>query len=195
MTGQNKNIALFFGSFNPIHVGHLMIANYMVEFEKIDEVWFIVSPQNPFKSKSELISEEVRFEMVNIAVAKLKRVTASDIEFKMPQPSYTINTLNLLLKKYPHYQFHLLMGSDNIINIKRWREAETIISRYPILVYPRNGYTITPDSVTQKTKITNAPIVDISSTMIRKWISAGNDVRAFLPDGIFEFIEENKLYR
>ncbi len=195
MTKQNKNIGLFFGSFNPIHAGHVIIANYMVEFEGMDEVWFIISPQSPFKNKSELTSEEVRFEMVSRAVDRLKRITASNIEFNMPQPSYTINTLNLLAEKYSHNQFHLIMGSDNIINIRRWREADTIIERYPILVYPRNGYTINTEELTDKIKITNAPVVDISSTMIREWISAGHDVRAFMPYGVFEYIEENRLYR
>jgi nicotinate-nucleotide adenylyltransferase len=195
MTAKNKNIGLFFGSFNPIHVGHVIIANYMVEFEGMDEVWFVVSPQNPFKQKSELISEEIRLEMVNIAVAKLKRVKASNTEFGLPQPSYTINTLNFLTEKYPGNQFHLLMGSDNIINIHRWREADTIINGFPKLVYPRNGYAIISDKLPAKTKVTNAPIVDISSTMIREWIAAGHDVRTFVPEGIFEYVEEKRLYR
>ena len=194
MAIQNKNIGLFFGSFNPIHVGHLMIANYMVEFEGMDEVWFIVSPQNPFKQKSQLISEKIRFEMVNIAVSNLKRIIASDVEFDMPQPSYTINTLNLLTEKHPNTKFHLLMGSDNIINIKRWKDADTIISKYPILVYPRNGYTINQDDLTKKTKITEAPVVDISSTRIREWITTGHDVHAFMPKGVFEYIKNKRLY-
>jgi len=195
MIVQNKNIGLFFGSFNPIHVGHVMIANYMVEFEGVDEVWFVVSPQNPFKQKSQLISEEARFEMVNIAVSNLKRIIASDVEFDMPQPSYTINTLNLLSTKYPNTNFHLLMGSDNIINISRWKDAGTIINRYPILVYPRNGYPIKQDDLTEKTKITKAPVVDISSTMIREWIAAGHEVNAFVPEGVFKYIKNKRLYQ
>ena len=195
MNKYNKNIGLFFGSFNPIHIGHVMIASYMVEFEGMDEVWFVVSPQNPFKQKSELISKKVRFEMVNIAVSKLKQIIASDVEFDMPQPSYTINTLNFLSEKYPDYQFNLLMGSDNIINIHRWKDADIIINKYSKLVYPRNDYTLPVDKLPSKTRITKAPIVDISSTMIREWIAAGHDVRAFMPYGVFEYVEEKKLYR
>ncbi len=195
MVVHKKNIGLFFGSFNPIHVGHVMIANYMVEFEGMDEVWFVVSPQNPFKHKSELISEEVRLEMVNIAVSKLKRIIASDVEFGMPQPSYTINTLSFLSGKYPNTQFHLLMGSDNIVNIHRWKDADTIINKYSKLVYPRNSYAAPVDNLPVKTRITNAPTVDLSSTMIREWIVAGHDIRAFMPDGIFEYIEEKRLYQ
>ena len=194
MTIQNKNIGLFFGSFNPIHIGHVMIANYMVKYEGMNEVWFVVSPQNPFKNRTELIPEEKRYNMVNIAVKKLKNISASNIEFKMSQPSYTINTLNLLTERYPNTQFHLLMGSDNIINIDRWKDADTIINNYSKLVYPRKGYPITSDNLPAKTKITNAPMVDISSTMIRKWIIAGHDISTFIPEEVFEYIKENKLY-
>ncbi len=194
MTIQNKNIGLFFGSFSPIHVGHVMIANYMVEFEGMDEVWFIVSPQNPFKEKVQLLPKERRYAMVNIAIDKLEKIKVSNIEFTMPQPSYTINTLKLLSKNHPNTRFQIIMGSDNIINIDRWREADTIINNYSKLVYPRNGYPITTENLPAKTKITNAPIVDISSTMLRKWIVAGHDVRTFMPEGVFEYIKENKLY-
>lgn len=194
MSRNSKNTGLFFGSFNPIHIGHIMIANYMNEFEGMDEVWFVVSPQNPFKERSELIPEKHRFNMVNIAVKNLENVKACDIEFTMPQPSYTINTLNLLHQKYPQNNFHILMGSDNLIYLDRWKDADTIIHKYPKLVYPRNNYEVNLSGLPAKTRITNAPVVDISSTMIREWISAGHNIKAFLPAGVFEYIQKNALY-
>ena len=193
--GNNKNIGLFFGSFNPIHVGHVMIANYMVEFEGMDEVWFIISPQNPFKSKSELLPQEHRLKMVETAVKSFSRIKASDIEFSMPQPSYTINTLNLLTSQHPGYKFHILMGTDNVVNVHRWKEAGTILENYPILVYPRSGYPYDLNELPKNAKVTNAPIVDISSTMLREWIKTGHDVGAFLPPGVFDYIVENKLLK
>ncbi len=193
MSQKKKNTGLFFGSFNPIHVGHVMIANYMVEFEGMDEVWFIVSPQNPFKSKGELLPQEHRLAMVQTAIRGLKNVKASDIEFTMPHPSYTINTLTKLNKKFPETDFHILMGTDNIVNIHRWKEAKKIIENYRILVYPRNGYPVDTANLPAKVKITNAPIVDISSTMMREWISAGHDIRAYLPYGVYEYIIQNRL--
>ena len=190
---QNKNIGLFFGSFNPVHVGHVMIANYMIEFEGMDEVWFIISPQNPFKSKSGLMPQEHRLTMVENAVKDLKNIKASNIEFSMPRPSYTINTLRKLKELHPGMNFHILMGADNIINVHRWKEAETIITNYPLLVYPRNGYTIEQERLPAGTRITNAPIVDISSTMLRDWITSGHDVKAFMPAGTYEYIIKNSL--
>ncbi len=194
MITPKNNTGLFFGSFNPIHIGHVMIANYMVEFEEMDEVWFIVSPQNPFKEKAQLIPEKHRYTMVNIAVDKLEKIKANNIEFTMPQPSYTINTLKLLSKNHPNTRFQILMGNDNILHIDRWKDADMIINEYQKLVYPRNGYPINPKDLPAKTKITNAPIIDISSTMLRKWISSGHDIRTFMPEGVFEYIKENKLY-
>ena len=190
---KKQNIGLFFGSFNPIHVGHVMIANYMVEFEGMDEVWFIVSPQNPFKSKDELLPQEHRLAMVQTAIREFNNIKASDIEFSLPQPSYTINSVTELSKKFPEADFHILMGTDNIVNIHRWKEAEKITENYHILVYPRNGYPFDAATLPAKAKITKAPIVDISSTMMREWISAGHDVRAYLPHGVYEYIKKHKL--
>ena len=190
---KKQNIGLFFGSFNPIHVGHVMIANYMVEFEDMDEVWFIISPQNPFKSKDELLPQEHRLAMVKTAVKEMDNIKASDIEFSLTQPSYTINTLTELRKRFPEADFHILMGTDNIVNIHRWKESEKIIENYHILVYPRNGYPFDTADLPAKAKITNAPIVDISSTMMREWISSGHNVRAYLPYGVYEYIKQNKL--
>ena len=194
MNRNIKNTGLFFGSFNPIHVGHIMIANYMNEFEGMDEVWFVVSPQNPFKERTELIPEEHRLNMVEIAVKDLENVKACDVEFTMPQPSYTIDTLNLLHQKYPQNDFHILMGSDNLIYLDRWKDADTIINKYPKLVYPRSNYAVNLSDLPAKTRITNAPVVDISSTMMREWISSGHNIKAFLPAGVFEYIKENALY-
>jgi nicotinate-nucleotide adenylyltransferase len=171
-----------------------MIANYMTEFEGMDEVWFIVSPQNPFKEKDELIPEKHRFRMVEIAVENMPNVKACDIEFSMPLPSYTIDTLKLLEKEHPGITFHILMGNDNIILIKRWKDADSIMNDYHKLVYPRNGYPVDEKQLPPKTKLSGAPMIDISSTMLREWLSGGHNIRAFLPAGVYDYIISNGLY-
>jgi len=193
MSQKKKNTGLFFGSFNPVHTGHVMIANYMVEFGGMDEVWFIVSPQNPFKTKDELLPQEHRLKMTQIAVKDFENISVSDIEFAMTQPSYTINTLNSLSENYPDREFHILMGTDNVINVHRWKNADTILKNYPLLVYPRNGYPANPDKMPTGVTITHAPIIDISSTMIREWLTAGHDVRAFMPAGVYDYIKTHNL--
>ncbi len=194
MSEKTKNTGLFFGSFNPIHAGHVMIANYMVEFEKMDEIWFIVSPQNPFKSEGELLPQEHRFNMVKVAINGFSNIKVSDVEFSMPRPSYTINTLNYLSQKHPDSKFHILMGNDNIINIHRWKDAKTILENYPVLVYPRSGYPIDRNELPANVRITGAPLIDLSSTMIREWLKEKHDIRAFLPQGVYEYITTQKLF-
>jgi len=167
----------------------------MTEFEGMNEIWFIVSPQNPFKEKENLIPENHRLKMAEIAVNEFTNIRVSNIEFSMPLPSYTIDTLILLEKKFPDKNFHILMGSDNILHIKRWKNAAAIINNYSKLVYPRTGYPVDKNTLPPKTKLTNAPVIDISSTMLRNWISKGHNIRAFLPSGVYEYIITNRLYR
>lgn len=189
------NIGIFSGSFNPIHVGHLMLANYIVEYTEIDEVWFLVSPHNPLKSADELLDEQNRLHMVELALKKYSKLKASDFEFFLPKPSYTINTLAALEEKYPEHEFSLIIGADNWTDFDSWRAYDKILENYKIKVYPRLGERITiPKKMKQMVEALDSPIVEVSSTFIREGIAEGKDMRAFLPEGILEYIKEKKLY-
>lgn len=179
-----KQIGIFSGSFNPIHIGHLVLANYLCEFEGLDEVWFLVSPHNPLKEKEELMDDQFRYELTKIAIDGYAKFIASDFEFSLPQPSYTIQTLNALRETYPDHNFHLIIGSDNWTLIEQWKDYKEILANYPILIYPRKGYeAIIPNNYTN-IRLVQAPMLDISSTFIREAIQAGKDIRFFLPEGI-----------
>jgi len=186
-----QNIGLFFGSFNPIHIGHTALANYILEYSDLSEIWFIVTPQNPFKQDVELIDEALRLEMTRLAIADEPRFKVSDVEFKLPKPSYTINTLETLKLQYPSNNFILIMGSDNYMQINEWKDAKKIIENYEFIVYPRPGYPISEHNLPPKAKIIEAPLLDISSTMIRNGLAAGKKLSYFLATGVFEFIWEN----
>jgi len=178
---------IFSGSFNPIHIGHLALANWMCEFGGIDEIWLLVSPQNPYKKESELIDEKKRFQMVESAVAGYSKFKASDFEFSLPRPSYTINTLRALRDIFPDRTFLLIMGADSWAGISGWKDYQSIISEYPILIYPRKGFEIViPDNFTNITKV-EAPIIEISSTFISQAIKDGKDIRYFLPESIRKY--------
>ncbi|GAB6119190.1 nicotinate (nicotinamide) nucleotide adenylyltransferase [Dysgonomonas termitidis] len=190
------NIGIFSGSFNPIHIGHLILANYIVEFTEIEEVWFLVSPQNPLKSENELSDEHIRLEMTELALAKYTKLKASDFEFSMPTPSYTVNTLDALRNEYPGYNFTLIIGADNWNVFESWREYDKILENYKIRVYPRLGHRITiPTKLRDKVEALDSPIIEISSTFIRDSIAEGKDVRAFLPDDIYDYILNKGLYK
>jgi nicotinate-nucleotide adenylyltransferase len=192
---QKINTGLFFGSFNPIHVGHTAIANYILEYSELSEIWFIVTPQNPFKKDDKLANEFFRLEMTKLAIAQETRFKVLDIEFKLTKPSYTFNTLEALSNQYPHNNFVLLMGSDNILQINKWKNADKIIGNFDIIVYPRLGYPIFEKDLPQKTVLINAPLLDISSTLIRNSFAEGKRLSYFLSPEVFDFIEKKELYR
>lgn len=195
---MKKKIGLYFGTFNPIHVGHLIIANHMVEFSDLEEVWFIVTPHNPFKKKSTLLDDYHRYDMVYEATKEYPKLKPSNIEFKLPQPNYTINTLVHLEEKYPNkYDFVLIMGRDNLKSLHKWKNYEVILENYSIYVYPR----ITEDEniavLKNHPKIVevNAPIMEISSTFIRKQIKAGKNIKPLLPLTVWEYLDKMNFYR
>jgi nicotinate-nucleotide adenylyltransferase len=190
------NIGIFSGSFNPIHIGHLILANYIVEFTEIDEVWFLVSPQNPLKVESELLDENERLEMVKLAIGGYSKLKASDFEFSLPRPSYTVHTLGKLREAYPDNEFTLLIGADNWANFERWRNYDEIIENYAIKVYPRLGYRISIQPRQRKmVEALDAPVIEISSTFIRESLAEEKDIRAFLPVEAYKYIVENNLYK
>lgn len=188
-------IGLFFGSFNPIHVGHMIIANYMANYTYLDRVWIVVSPHNPLKDKSVLINTYDRLEMCKLAFNDDAKISVSDIELHLPQPSYTIDTLTYLKEKYPEHEFSLIMGADNLNSLKKWKNYELILRDYKILVYPRPKEILTDLSSHPNVSITETPIMEISSTFIRNAINAGNSVQYFIPENVLEFIESKSLYK
>ncbi len=190
-----RQIGLFFGSFNPIHMGHLALANYMCEFEEMDEVWFVVSPLNPFKSEEELIDTPHRLTMARLATSDYPKFRVEDIELSLPIPSYTIDTLTELQKRYTNCIFSIMMGADNIQQIDRWKDANRLLSDYNILVYPRTGYPTTHLTLPHNVKLTNAPCIEIASTSIRSWIRSGKNIPYFITQPVHNYILQNHLYQ
>ncbi len=177
--------ALFFGSFNPIHAGHLMLAQYVLNFGGVDDVWRVVSPHNPFKAQEGLAPAGARLQMAELATAADERIKVCDVELRLPQPSYTINTIDVLEAENPDRHFIIVMGGDNLTGLPRWREAARLVSGREFLVYPRHGAdtdTATVESMGGKVRVLHAPMIEISSTRIRQWISDGVSVRHFVPD-------------
>jgi nicotinate-nucleotide adenylyltransferase len=194
MISVTKNIGLYFGSFNPIHNGHLAIANYLLENTTLNEVWFVVSPQSPFKSEDSLLSNDYRYKMVFLAIEDNKRLRACNIEFSLPKPSYTINTLKALHKKYPSKNFELIIGADNLEAFDKWKDYEEIINNYRIYVYPRHGSDGGKFSAHPSVCWIDAPLLDISSTAIRESIGQGKGVRKMLPAKVLEYINKMGFY-
>ena len=190
------NVALYFGSFNPIHIGHLAIANYALAFAPIDQLWFVVSPQSPFKQKQSMLDDYQRLELVNRAIEGDDRMKASSIEFRLPKPSYTIDTLTYLQEEYPMHRFSLLMGADNLQSFDKWKNYEQILSDYSLLVYPRPGIKLDdlPFDLSSVTQI-DAPLMEISASFIRTAIRDGRDIRHFLPAEVWKYIEEMNFYQ
>jgi nicotinate-nucleotide adenylyltransferase len=185
---------LYFGSFNPIHIGHLAVANYMVEFTDLDDLWFVVSPHNPLKSKSVLLSDERRLRMVELALDGDLRFRASDVELQLPRPSYTIDTLHFLEATFPEREFIVIMGSDGLPTFDQWKEYKQIEEKYKRYIYPRPGFPVKAET-TPNIVLANAPQMDISSTFIRMSVQQGKDVRYFVPEKVWEYILAENLFR
>ncbi|MCM4154876.1 nicotinate (nicotinamide) nucleotide adenylyltransferase [Gramella sp. AN32] len=194
---MRKKIGLFFGTFNPIHTGHLIIANHMAEYSDLDEIWLVVTPHNPFKKKKTLLDNHHRLEMVYRACEPYPKLKPSKIEFDLPQPNYTINTLIHLAEKYPDLDFSLIMGEDNLISLHKWKNYEAILEDYNIYVYPRiaEGDPIDYDKFSAKVTRIQAPILQISSTAIRKGIKEGKNVRPLLPYEVWAYTDEMNFYK
>lgn len=193
-----KKIGLFFGSFNPIHIGHLILANYILENSDMDELWFVVSPQNPFKDKKSLLTDHNRLDMVQLAVKNYPKMRASNVEFSLPKPSYTIDTLTYLKEKYPNYSFALIMGEDNLDSLPKWKNAEKLMSDYQIIVYPRTFEGEKKDSEYlqhENISMVNAPIIELSATEIRNMIKEDKNVRPMLPPEVFEYLDGSSFYK
>lgn len=188
-------IGLFFGSFNPIHIGHLIIANHIVNHSDLNKVWFVVSPQNPFKEKKSLLNNNFRLEMVEIATRKYDYFEASNIEFNLPQPSYTVNTLEYLMEKHPDKEFSLIMGQDNLASLHRWKNYMVILQRYDIYVYPRLGQEVENGLEKHpRVKKIDAPIIELSATMIREEIAQKKNVMPMLDCDVWKYIDKNGFY-
>ena len=191
-----KRIGIYSGSFNPIHLGHQKLAEYLVDNELVDEVWFVVSPCNPLKKQEEVIDEYIRLEMLLMAIRQQPRFKASDIEFTMPVPSYSIDTLHELNAQYPDFQFTLIIGSDNALVFDQWKDYTQILTEYPVLVYPRHGYDFgSVAGLYPQMQLLPSPYFDISSTQIREFLMQEKDVSQWLHPSVCQFILENNLYR
>jgi len=187
-------IGLYFGSFNPIHNGHLAIANYMLEFTELEQIWFVVSPQNPFKQKRTLLPDYQRLELINLAIGENLNYHASNIEFNLPKPSYTIDTLTYLYDKYPKKEFVLIMGSDNLVSFYKWKNFNEILRHYSIYVYPRPGIINKELMKHPQVKIVDAPLMEISSSFIRKSVKNKKNVQFFMPQKTYNYIKEMHFY-
>ena len=196
-TGKKKKTGLYFGSFNPIHVGHLIVAEYLREHTDLDEVWLVVSPHNPFKQKTTLAPDYARLEMVHLALEGFEGLRACDAEFYLPRPSYTADTLLHLGEKYPDRQFCLVMGADTLAGFERWKNYDFLAKYFPVYLYPRPGYPNDNPAVRQaeRTVLSEAPQVEISASSIRDDLRAGRNVRALLHPAVLDYIRRSGLYR
>ena len=191
----SKRIGLFFGSFNPIHTGHLIIAEFMADMTDLQQVWFVVSPHNPLKAQSTLANDFDRLHMVQLAIDDNPKLRASNIEFSLPKPSYTIDTMAYLHEKYPEHNFSLIMGSDNLESIHKWKNYELLLQRYPIHVYARSGSENISSPANADVTLHNVPLLNISSTYIRQMIAGGHSIRYMVPEPVFQFLQGSRLYR
>lgn len=195
MSSPAPKVGLLFGSFNPIHTGHLILAHFMATHTDLDAVWLIVSPQSPFKVGQELLPEHARYELVEAAIAGNDQLRVLDVEFTMPKPSYTIDTLEELHQRYPTYRFVLLMGEDNLPGLPRWKAADRIMAEYEIYVYPRPGIEATVAAGPSKVRIVDAPLLDISATFVRDCVRAGKSIRYLVPAGVEQQILQRRYWQ
>ncbi|AYD49486.1 nicotinate (nicotinamide) nucleotide adenylyltransferase [Arachidicoccus soli] len=188
-------IGLYFGSFNPIHIGHMIIAEHVVNNSDLKQVWFVLSPHNPLKSSNTLLNEYDRLHLLNIAIDDNERFRAMDVEFKLPKPSYTITTLVYLEEKYPQHEFVIVIGSDSFTNLSKWKNYETLIKNYSFIVYRRPGFEINTETTKNiNYELLDAPLLDISATFIRAQLKERKDIKYLLPHGVYSEIESNKYY-
>jgi len=190
-------IGLYFGTFNPIHIGHLAIANHMAEFTDMDQVWLVVTPHNPHKKKSTLLDDHHRLQMVFLATEDYPKLKPSDIEFKLPQPNYTVHTLAHLQEKFPQHDFSLIMGEDNLNSLHKWKNYEVILQNHDVYVYPRVSTELMSEEFENHQRIhrVDAPIMEISSTFIRESIRNGKNIRPLLPEKVWQYVEHNLFYK
>ena len=189
-----KKVGIYSGSFNPIHHGHVMLANYLVEFSDLDELWFVVTPQNPLKKKEDLLDDDERLKMVQLAVGDDPRFHVSDIEMHLPTPSYTINTLTALSEQHPDCEFIFICGMDSLQNLKNWREYQKILDNYELLVFPREGFDGGELINYPSVNVLKTPIIEVSSTFIRNCVKEGRDMRHFMPEKAFQYMQEHHFY-
>lgn len=187
-------IGLYFGSFNPVHIGHLIIANHVVNNTDLQQVWLVVSPQNPLKASAGLLNEYHRLHLIQSAIEGEAKLKASNIEFHLPKPSYTVDTLAYLKEKYPLHSFAVIMGSDSFCNLSRWKNYEVIIKNHPLYIYEREGFEIN-NKLEAAITLLKAPLLQISSTRIRELIKLGKSIRYMVPDIVKEEIERNSYYK
>ena len=188
-------VGLFFGSFNPVHVGHMIIANYMVEHTALDEVWMVLSPLNPFKSRKSLAKDYDRLYLLNLAIGDHPKIKSSSVEFNLPKPSYTIDTLTYLKEKYPEKEFSLIMGGDNIINLHKWKNYELIIKNYEIYVYKRGSYDQPKFGSEAKITYADAPLLNISASYIRKSIQNNKSIQYLVTEEVFQYLNIHNIYK
>ena len=188
-------IGILGGSFNPVHSGHMMLASYLAQWGYVDQVWLTLSPRNPLKEKpEELLPDLKRLTMLNLAIKGASKLDICDIELSMPTPSYTINTLDVLSRRFPANKFKLIIGSDNWLSFDKWRDSQKILSDYGVIVYPRPGYPV-KERMVDGMEVVEAPTVNLSSSFIRKAIAKGRDMSYFLPQGVYKYILDHKLYQ
>jgi nicotinate-nucleotide adenylyltransferase len=190
-------IGLYFGTFNPIHVGHLIIANHMAEHSDLEQIWMVVTPHNPLKQKNTLLDDYQRLHLVRLATEDYPKIKPSDIEFKLPQPNYTVNTLAHLMEKYPQHEFSLIMGEDNFKSLHKWKNYEYILQHHDIYIYPRVSDEAENPTLKNHPNVhwIDAPIVEISSTFIRENIKNKKNIRPLLPHNVWEYVDHNNFYR
>lgn len=188
-------IGLFFGSFNPVHIGHMAIAGYITEFTDLQQVWLVVSPHNPLKPAGSLLQDYHRYHLVELAIGDYRRLKASKVEFDLPRPSYTVVTLAYLSEKHPEHEFALIMGSDNLESLRKWKNFELILERHDIYVYPRPGHDGGEFRSHPRVRWTAAPQMEVSSSFIRKSLREGKDIRFLLPESVWSYVDEMNFYR
>ena len=187
-------IGLFFGSFNPVHTGHMIIANHIAHWTDLDQVWLVVSPQNPFKERSNLAHDFDRLHLVHLAIGDQDKLRASDIEFGLPKPSYTVDTLAYLKDKFPNHTFSLIMGGDNLAYLHKWKNYEMILRNHDILVYKRPNYDLGQLRYEARVTVVEAPLIEISSSFIRESIRQKKSIRYLVPDEVWKYLEANPIY-